>query len=149
MNTLKIRAQRPQNVTILQNDFIDRLMPRANGEFVKVYLYILRCSAAGLPLTLSGVADHLRCTEQDVVRALKYWEEEGLLLVSFSPSGVPEEIETANKTGELDNVDNDAAIVWSPSGTYILCIVSANSGYRTPEIIALSRMVYNTMNGIE
>ncbi len=65
------------------------------------------------------------------------------------PAGVPEEIETANKTGELDNVDNDAAIVWSPSGTYILCIMSANSGYRIPEIIALSRMVYNTMNGIE
>ena len=99
MNTLKIWAQRPQNVTILQNDFIDRLMPRANGEFVKVYLYILRCSASGLPLTLSDVADHLRCTEQDVVRALKYWEEEGLLMVSFSPSGVPEEIDLAPGEG--------------------------------------------------
>ena len=36
------------------------------------------------------------------------------------PAGVPKEVETANKTGELDNVDNDAAIVWSPECTYIL-----------------------------
>ncbi len=99
MNTLKIRAQRPQSITILQNDFIDRLMPRANGEFVKVYLYILRCSCTGMPLSLSDVADHLRCTEQDVVRALKYWEEEGLLALSLSSSGVPEGIDLAPGEG--------------------------------------------------
>lgn len=65
------------------------------------------------------------------------------------PAGVPGDVETGNKTGELDNVDNDAAIIWSPSGTYILCIMSANGGYRIPEIVSISRMVYNTLNGIE
>ena len=65
------------------------------------------------------------------------------------PAGVPDDIETGNKTGELDNVDNDAAIIWSPSGTYILCIMSTNGGNRIPEIVTLSRMVYNTLNGIE
>ena len=39
------------------------------------------------------------------------------------PAGVPSGIETGNKTGELDNVDNDAAIVWSPNATYILVII--------------------------
>ena len=29
-------------VTILSNTFIDNYMPEANGEFVKVYIYLLR-----------------------------------------------------------------------------------------------------------
>ena len=60
-------------------------------------------------------------------------------------AGVPAEIPTANKTGELDAVDNDAAIVWSPSGTYVLCIMSTDAGNRIPEIIKLSGMVYEAM----
>ena len=40
------------------------------------------------------------------------------------PAGVPSGVKTANKTGELTNVDNDAAIIWSPACTYILCIMS-------------------------
>lgn len=62
------------------------------------------------------------------------------------PAGVPDDVETANKTGELDNVDNDAAIVWSPSCTYILCIMSSNAGGRIPEIVRLSGMVYDGLN---
>ena len=62
------------------------------------------------------------------------------------PAGVPVEVETANKTGELDNVDNDAAIVWSPECTYILCIMSSDTGGRIPEIRKLSSMVYDSIN---
>lgn len=65
------------------------------------------------------------------------------------PAGVPVEVETANKTGELDNVDNDAAIVWSPECTYILCIMSSDAGGRIPEIRKLSSMVYNSINASE
>ena len=65
------------------------------------------------------------------------------------PAGVPGEVKTANKTGELDNVDNDAAIVWSPECTYILCIMSSNTGGRIPEIRKLSSMVYNSINASE
>lgn len=62
------------------------------------------------------------------------------------PAGVPDDVETANKTGELNNVDNDAAIVWSPSCTYILCIMSSDAGGRIPEIVRLSGMVYDALN---
>ena len=65
------------------------------------------------------------------------------------PAGVPKEVETANKTGELDNVDNDAAIVWSPECTYILCIMSSDAGGRIPEIRKLSSMVYDSINASE
>ena len=62
------------------------------------------------------------------------------------PAGVPSDIRTANKTGELSNVDNDAAIIWSPACTYILCIMSSDTGNRIPEIVKLSSMVYNGLN---
>ena len=62
------------------------------------------------------------------------------------PAGVPDRVETANKTGELDNVDNDAAIVWSPAGTYILCIMSSDGGGRIPEIVRLSSLIYHALN---
>ncbi|MCH5212003.1 MAG: serine hydrolase [Oscillospiraceae bacterium] len=39
------------------------------------------------------------------------------------PSGVPEGVETANKTGELEYVQGDAAIVYAPSGPYILVMI--------------------------
>jgi len=62
------------------------------------------------------------------------------------PAGVPSGVETANKTGELNNVDNDAAIVWSPACTYILCIMSSDTGGRISEIVKLSSMVYKGIN---
>lgn len=65
------------------------------------------------------------------------------------PAGVPKEVETANKTGELDNVDNDASIVWSPECTYILCIMSSNTGGRIAEIRKLSSIVYKSINASE
>ena len=55
-------------------------MPEANGEYVKVYLLLLRCQASpNRELTISGIADILDDTEKDVIRALKYWKKQGLL----------------------------------------------------------------------
>lgn len=65
------------------------------------------------------------------------------------PAGVPGDVETANKTGELDNVDNDAAIVWSPECTYILCIMSSDTGGRIAEIRKLSSIVYDSIGTSE
>ena len=62
------------------------------------------------------------------------------------PAGVPDGIETGNKTGELDNVDNDAAIIWSPGATYILVIMSSDTGGRINEIRKLSSMIYESIN---
>ena len=61
------------------------------------------------------------------------------------PAGVPKEVKTGNKTGELDNVDNDAAIIWAPDCTYILCIMSSDVGGRISEIVRLSSMVYHAI----
>lgn len=42
------------------------------------------------------------------------------------PAGLPEGTVTANKTGEVSTMEHDAAIVYSPSGDYILCVMSVN-----------------------
>lgn len=40
------------------------------------------------------------------------------------PAGIPEQIQVANKTGETDACQHDIAIVYGPSTTYILCVMS-------------------------
>ena len=64
------------------------------------------------------------------------------------PAGVPYGIETANKTGELDYVQNDAAIVFAET-PYILCVMSENvgAGSAVSSIVNLSSDVYYSING--
>lgn len=70
-------------VTIISNIFIDHYMPHANGEFVKIYLYLLRCLRGDQTnLNLSQVADVFNCTESDVIRTLRYWETKQLVVLS-------------------------------------------------------------------
>lgn len=80
IETLTLTNQAKKTVTVLENEFIDRYMPKANGEYVKVYLMLLRHldESASLPAP-SRLADLLECTEKDILRAFKYWEGQGLL----------------------------------------------------------------------
>lgn len=72
-----IRNRLTHGVTVVPNEFIDNYMARANGEYVKVYLYILRNK--GEADSVAAIADALNHTEADVRRALVYWEQEGVL----------------------------------------------------------------------
>lgn len=65
------------NATVVSNEFIDTYMAAANGEYVKVFLYMLRHEKE--ELTISSIADALNHTESDVKRALSYWREAGVL----------------------------------------------------------------------
>ena len=63
-------------------------MPKANGEFVKVYLYLLRATGSGAGIaTISEIADHFSNTEADIIRALNYWASEGILQVQTGADG--------------------------------------------------------------
>lgn len=66
-------------VTVLPNKFIDEYMIKADGEYVKIYLLILRLQGMGLPVDVDHLADHLELTRKDVLRALSYWEKAGIL----------------------------------------------------------------------
>ena len=81
---IRLHSTGLNDATILSNTFIDRFMPKANGEFVKVYIYLLRM--LGRPeeaFGLSQMADSLFCTEGDILRALKYWESEKLITLLY------------------------------------------------------------------
>ncbi len=63
--------------TSISNEFIDTYMASANGEYVKVYLYLLRHEREAVEF--SAIADALNHTEADVRRAIAYWEKAGVL----------------------------------------------------------------------
>lgn len=84
MNPLKIHNNCSEDVTIVSNHFLDLYMPKANGEFVKIYLYLLRMiSSDDCSLTLSSIADTFDCTENDVERALRYWDKKEILRLTI------------------------------------------------------------------
>ena len=87
MTHLKIRNHCQGGVTLLDNAFIDHYMAEANGEYVKAYLVLLRYGARQSELTIAAIADCLECTERDVVRALAYWEKNGLLTLDKNEDG--------------------------------------------------------------
>lgn len=75
--------------TSISNIFLDEYMPGANGEYVKVYLYLLRSLGDSTrELSVIGLADVLDCTESDILRAFKYWEKQGLLKLECNASNV-------------------------------------------------------------
>lgn len=84
MSTIQIRSDFPHTYVGVPNAFIDTYMAEANGEFVKVYLYLLRCmNCPSSSCSISAIADHFNNTEKDVLRALKYWEKVGVIGLEF------------------------------------------------------------------
>lgn len=74
-------------VTLIDNSFIDHYMADANGEFVKIYLYLVRCACPGRDVSIPGIADFFEQTEGDVRRALNYWKSQGLVDLVQDASG--------------------------------------------------------------
>lgn len=124
MNALTITNNFQTNSTMLPNSFIDHYMTSANGEFVKVYLFLLRhMDDSRSALTISMIADCLNNTENDVLRAFRYWESVGLLSLVYDGSGTitgieftaaaqaePVSAQTACKTATQIRDDHPAAV---------------------------------------
>lgn len=88
MNTLNLYTQNDNSSTMISNEFIDNYMPYANGEFVKLYVYLLRCvSDNQTKISLSALADFFNQTDADIVRALKYWDKVGAIVLSLADNG--------------------------------------------------------------
>lgn len=80
---------------------------------------------------------------EDMMNLLKQQERRGKI-----PAGVPQEVEVANKTGELDRVENDAAVVFKDNNPYILCVMSGNvrdTSAARQTIVHISSGVYDNM----
>ena len=81
MAEFKITKAGYRTVTTVPDDFIENYMPMANGDYVKIYLYLLHCVKSDKMLSVSTLADLFQCTENDIKRALKYWESKKLLFI--------------------------------------------------------------------
>ena len=74
--------------TTIPNTFFDFYLPRAAGEFLKIYLYLLRWQPIREhELSIGSIADFFHLTEGDVVRAFRYWEGEHLLAMTTDDDG--------------------------------------------------------------
>lgn len=88
MHSILLTNTNPSNQTMVSNIFIDTYMPSANGSYVKVYLYLLRClSSQRYDLSISFLADCLDNTENDIIRALNYWEKYHLITIGRDTNG--------------------------------------------------------------
>lgn len=85
MDQITLKSEQPGQTTCIANQFIDEYMPSANGEYVKVYIYLLRyMSDNQLAFSLSGIIDTFEYTQRDLMRALEYWERMGLLELTYN-----------------------------------------------------------------
>lgn len=87
MARLNIYKNNQVDSTIVPNLFIDNYMKNANDAQLKIYLYLLRKMNAHQATSVSDIADMFNHTEKDVIRALKYWEQNQLIDLDFDSSG--------------------------------------------------------------
>jgi DnaD/phage-associated family protein len=65
--------------TAVPNEFLDQYLPKADGDFVKIYLLLWRYYTAGRTISVTELADRLDDTERDILRGIRYWEKQQLL----------------------------------------------------------------------
>lgn len=84
MGDLKIVMNNQMNTTVVSNQFIDKYMPSANGEYVKIYLFVLRCvNHTDSSLSIQELALKFDHTVSYVLTALEYWAKEGLIKLKY------------------------------------------------------------------
>ncbi len=114
MKKLTLTNHAQSDTTVLENEFIDKYMAQANGEYVKVYLLLLRhLNEPTGTLTVSRIADLLDDTEKDVLRALNYWKKQGLLDFETKADSEEEAVsvpepESLSEPAPAENVVEDA-----------------------------------------
>ena len=84
MESITITTKNHETYSAVSNFFIDYYMTEANGEFVKVYLYLVRLLSSGRAVTIADIADHFNLTEKDICRAIRYWIKQGVLQLQYT-----------------------------------------------------------------
>lgn len=83
MAKLSFKKHKNFNITI-SSSFIEKYLPKADGTFVKVYLYTLMHSLMPqTTITIRDIAQALDIIESDVYKAWKYWEAQGIVKLNI------------------------------------------------------------------
>ncbi len=68
------------DVTPVENLFLQEFMPRAPGDFVRVYLYgLMLCYHPGTDNSMEEIARVLGLEVEEVLDAFRYWERQGVV----------------------------------------------------------------------
>ncbi|MBR4723877.1 MAG: DnaD domain protein [Clostridia bacterium] len=103
-------------------DFVKNHLPEANATFVKIYIYLLMLAVQKASEPSSEIAKTLGILESDLVNAINYWQNKGLLVsngdsVSFGNfSGALETSDSVQDEEDTQkNTENIAEIISSDS----------------------------------
>lgn len=84
MRTINLYPQASYPYTFVPNTFIDHYLAKSNGDFIKVYLLLLRSMQKNVKaISTAIIADELHLTEADVKRALTYWARCKVLTIQY------------------------------------------------------------------
>lgn len=166
MDSILLTSQSPASFTAVSNIFIDEYMPHAHGDYVKVYLYLLRCLGEDRnDISISTLADHLENTEKDILRAIRYWEQKKLLklerdqkdriiCISLSTPSIPKQMEQKKpmptipsqmpslERSDRENIETDTPVVIARpvyTAEQIACIKE------DPEVIPLLEQIEHAL----
>ena len=133
MSSLILSTESSEGYTSVSNIFISEYVPGANGEFVKVYLYLLHLmSLRSNNISVSLLADTINQTEADIMRALRYWDSLDVISLSFNGPGNGLSnivLRDIKHTGQAANTMADPIAAESAS-------VNSTSSYQTETVIA-------------
>ena len=97
--------------TEIDNIFLNDYLPYAQPQFVVVYIYgLYLCSSTSFDNSMENFAKRLNMSEEDVIGAFEYWEEQGLVrILHTSPIQVTyiplKNVVTANKLYKPDKYE--------------------------------------------
>ena len=83
MGEISITSEK-EAFTNISNNFIKYYMADANGDFVKLYIYLAMLCSTQSQISVSDIADHLSCTENDICRGIRYWIKADVLSLSYN-----------------------------------------------------------------
>ncbi len=101
------------HATCISNDFLDKYMADANGDYIKVYLFLLR--HRGERFEIRDAADALNLTDHDIERAVRYWEKQGVFR-DGAGKAVEQAITVEEHAEESEQILEAAAAAESMSG---------------------------------
>lgn len=107
MSYISINTDNMETFSSVSNHFIDYYMTDANGEFVKVYLYLVRLLSAKEPVSVADIADHFNLTEKDICRAIRYWISRDVLKLNYNSNGEVSGITLLSLHEKSKNTDED------------------------------------------
>lgn len=141
MSSLILSTESSEGYTSVSNIFISEYVPGANGEFVKVYLYLLHLmSLRSNNISISLLADTFNQTEADIMRALRYWDSLDVISLSFNGPGNGLSnivLRDIKHTGQAANTMADPIAAKSAS-------VNSTSSYQTETVRAAKHDIKQT-----